>query len=121
MRDMAPNNLPEGDRLRNPETQRKQVTLGWNMGADGKVLGLSLFSGYSANEKRGLSLATVDQEIDVVTGFGLVWGEPDGGTRETTVEPHTQQGVRVVVSPVAYSEIVHPDYAGGWRSAGLAR
>ena len=35
----------------------------------------------------------------------VVWGEPDGGTRKTTVEPHEQNEVRVIVSPVPYSEV----------------
>src|SRR5581483_2789955 len=34
---------------------------------DGNVVGLSLFTGYSANEKRALSLATVDPEIEIGT------------------------------------------------------
>lgn len=88
--------------------------------ADGTVVGLSLFTGYSANEKRCLSLATVDPEIEVGTELRVVWGEPDGGTRKTTVEPHKEKDVRVVVSPVPYSEVVRREYAGGWRSAGVA-
>ena len=35
--------------------------------ADDKVVGLSLFTGYSANEKRALSLATVDPGIEIGT------------------------------------------------------
>ena len=45
-----------------------------------------------------------------------MWGEPDGGTRKTTVQPHRQKEVRVVVSPVPYSEVVRKEYAEGWRS-----
>jgi vanillate/3-O-methylgallate O-demethylase len=89
--------------------------------ADGTVVGLSLFTGYSANEKRALSLATVDPEIEIGTELAVVWGEPDGGTSKTTVEPHKQKEVRVVVSPVPYSEAVRREYPGGWRSAGVAR
>ena len=58
--------------------------------ADGNVVGYSMFTGYSANEKRALSLATVDPEIELGTEVHVVWGEPDGGTRKTTVEPHRQ-------------------------------
>ena len=47
----------------------------------------------------------------------MVWGEPDGGTAKTTVEPHQQLEVRAVVSPVPYSEVVRKDYHGGWRTA----
>ena len=44
--------------------------------ADGNVVGLSMFTGYSANERRGLSLATVDPAIPVGTELRVVWGEP---------------------------------------------
>src|SRR5205085_11815710 len=78
---------------------------------DDNVVGLSLFTGYSANERRALSLATVDPGIEVGTELRVVWGEPDGGSRKTTVQPHRQKEVRVVVSPVPYSEVVRRDYA----------
>ena len=82
----------------------------------GDVVGLSLFTGYSANEKRALSLATVDPEIEIGTELRVVWGEPDGGSRKTTVLPHRQKEVRVIVSPVPYSEVVRTSYAEGWRT-----
>jgi vanillate/3-O-methylgallate O-demethylase len=80
------------------------------------VVGLSLFTGYSANEKRALSLATVDPAIEVGTELRVVWGEPDGGSRKTTVLPHRQKEVRVIVSPVPYSEVARTSYAEGWRT-----
>jgi vanillate/3-O-methylgallate O-demethylase len=80
------------------------------------VVGFSLFTGYSANEKRALSLATVDPGIDFGTEVRVVWGEPDGGSRKTTVQPHRQKEVRAIVSPVPYSEVVRTSYADGWRS-----
>jgi len=88
---------------------------------DGNVVGLSLFTGYSANEKRALSLATVDPEIEIGTELTVLWGEPAGGTRKTTVQPHRQKEVRVIVSPVPYSEVVRKDYAPGWREVGTVR
>jgi len=86
--------------------------------SDGSVVGVSMFSGYSANEKRALSLATIDPRIEVGTELELVWGEPDGGSRKTTVQPHKQINVRVVVSPVPYSAPARLEYAEGWRTAG---
>jgi vanillate/3-O-methylgallate O-demethylase len=50
------------------------------------------------------------------TEVTVVWGEPDGGSRKTTVEPHQQLNVRAIVSPVPYSSAVRQDYPGGWRS-----
>ncbi|MCM3687022.1 vanillate/3-O-methylgallate O-demethylase [Kocuria rosea] len=85
--------------------------------ADGRTVGLSMFTGYSSNERRALSLATVDANVPEGTELKVVWGEPGGGTRKTTVEPHDQLEVRAVVSPVPYSEVARKEYHGGWRTA----
>jgi vanillate/3-O-methylgallate O-demethylase len=82
----------------------------------GNVVGYSMFTGYSANEKRALSLATIDPEIELGTEVHVVWGEPDGGTRKTTVEPHKQISIRAIVSPAPYSETARLEYAEGWRT-----
>jgi vanillate/3-O-methylgallate O-demethylase len=84
--------------------------------ADGAAIGFSMFTGYSANERRVLSLATVDHDVPIGTEVHVVWGEPDGGTRKLTVEPHQQITVRAVVSPAPYAATVRRDYAEGWRS-----
>jgi vanillate/3-O-methylgallate O-demethylase len=85
--------------------------------AGGATVGLSMFTGYSSNEKRALSLATIDHEIPLGTELKVVWGEENGGTKKTTVEPHKQLEVRVVVSPVPYSVTARENYEGGWRTA----
>ncbi|MBO0748083.1 MAG: aminomethyltransferase family protein, partial [Acidimicrobiaceae bacterium] len=86
--------------------------------ADGKVVGKSMFAGYSPNERRALSLGIVDHDVEIGQELRLIWGEPNGGTRKLTVEPHEQYAVRVVVSPVPYSTVVRTSYApGGWRAA----
>lgn len=85
--------------------------------ANGRNVGLSLFTGYSFNEKKALSLGTVDHEIPLGTDLHVVWGEENGGTTKTTVEPHKQLNVRVRVSPVPYSAMAGDTYAGGWRSS----
>jgi vanillate/3-O-methylgallate O-demethylase len=88
---------------------------------DGSLVGLSLFSGYSYNERSMLSLATIDPSIDVGTEVTVVWGEPDGGTQKTTVErPHRQIEIRATVSPVPYSAEAREHYAEGWRTQGKA-
>jgi len=84
---------------------------------DGRLLGLSMFTGYSANEKHALSLATVDPDVEIGMEVTVVWGEPDGGTRKVTVEPHRQKQVRAVVSPVPYAKVARLEYASGWRTA----
>jgi vanillate/3-O-methylgallate O-demethylase len=82
----------------------------------GKVVGLSMFTGYSANERTALSLGVIDPEIKLGTEVKVVWGEPNGGTRKTTVEPHKQIEVRAVVSPTPYSHQAREEYHGGWRT-----
>ena len=85
--------------------------------AGGRTVGLSLFSGYSFNERTALSLATIDHEIPVGTELKVVWGEPDGGSSKTTVERHRQIEIRAVVSPVPYSVVAREQYEGGWRTS----
>jgi vanillate/3-O-methylgallate O-demethylase len=83
----------------------------------GKTVGVSMFAGYSYNERSMLSLGVVDPGIETGTEVTLVWGEEGGGSRKTTVERHRQIEIRAVVSPVPYSKVVRETYAGGWRAA----
>lgn len=83
---------------------------------EGRTVGLSMFTGYSWNEKTALSLATVEPHIRIGDEVSVVWGEEDGGTCKTTVERHRQMAVRAVVSPVPYSKIAREEYEGGWRA-----
>jgi vanillate/3-O-methylgallate O-demethylase len=84
--------------------------------ADGNTVGVSMFTGYSYNEKQALSLATIDHGIPVGTELRVVWGEENGGTGKTTVEPHKQIEVRAVISPVPYSRVARETYQQGWRT-----
>jgi vanillate/3-O-methylgallate O-demethylase len=86
----------------------------------GRTVGLSMFTGYSYNEKQALSLATIRPDIPVGTELKVVWGEENGGTKKTTVEPHRQLEVSVTVSPVPYSRAVRETYQQGWRTHGSA-
>ncbi len=81
-----------------------------------RVAGISMFAGYSYNEKSMLSLGFVDADIKTGDVLTLVWGEPDGGTAKTTVEPHQQCEIRVKVSPVPYSRDARESYADSWRT-----
>ncbi len=81
-----------------------------------KVVGLSMFTGYSHNERCGLSLGVVDQNINVGDVLTLVWGEENGGTGKPTVERHRQCEVRVKVSAVPYSRDAREGYHQGWRT-----
>jgi len=81
-----------------------------------KVAGLSMFTGYSFNERAGLSLGVVDADINIGDTLTLTWGEEGGGTRKPTVERHTQLDVRVKVAPAPYARDAREGYHAGWRS-----
>ena len=83
---------------------------------DGKIVGFSMFAGYSYNERTALSLGVVDPDVEIGEVLTLVWGEDNGGTQKTTVERHSQLDVRVTVAPVPYSREVRESYHDGWRS-----
>src|SRR5690606_775525 len=44
---------------------------------NGKLVGFSMFAGYSFNERQMLSLATVDPDVQIGDVLTLVWGEPE--------------------------------------------
>jgi len=83
----------------------------------GRVVGFSMFTGYSYNERTMLSLGVVDSDIETGAEVNILWGEPGGGTQKTTVERHRQIEIRAVVSPVPYSKVARESYATGWRTA----
>ena len=78
---------------------------------DGEMVGVSTFSGYSANESSMLSLAVVDVEhAEPGTEVTLIWGEEGGGSSKPVVERHVQTEIRATVSPVPYAEVVRASY-----------
>ena len=83
---------------------------------NGKVVGFSMFGGYSFNERTALSLGIVDPDINIGEILTVTWGEENGGTQKSTVERHKQLDVRVKVSPVPYAREVRETYHEGWRS-----
>jgi vanillate/3-O-methylgallate O-demethylase len=84
---------------------------------NGAHVGFSMWTGYSENERAALSLATIDSDIEIGTEVRVIWGEPDGGSRKATVEPHRQLEVRAIVSPAPYSVVARSEYKTGWRTA----
>jgi vanillate/3-O-methylgallate O-demethylase len=87
---------------------------------DGKMVGLSMFAGYSYSERSYLSLAVVNPDIKLGTEVRLLWGEEGGGSRKTTVERHRQLEIRAIVSPAPYSQMARTSYAEGWRTKAAA-
>jgi vanillate/3-O-methylgallate O-demethylase len=87
----------------------------------GKVVGASMFSGYTWNERKMLSLGFVEEEFAKPgTELTLVWGEENGGTRKTTVERHKQTEIKVVVGPTPYGKQARENYYGTWRKTAAA-
>jgi vanillate/3-O-methylgallate O-demethylase len=78
---------------------------------DGKMVGVSTFSGYSSNESSMLSLAMVDlEQSEPGTEVTLVWGEEGGGSAKPVVERHVQTELRATVAPAPYAEVVRTSY-----------
>jgi vanillate/3-O-methylgallate O-demethylase len=78
---------------------------------DGKMIGVSTFSGYSSNESSMLSLAMIDAEqSEPGTDVTVVWGEEGGGSAKPVVERHVQTEIRATVGPAPYAEVVRTSY-----------
>jgi vanillate/3-O-methylgallate O-demethylase len=83
------------------------------------AVGVSTFSGYSYNERSMLSLAIVDDDVELGNEVTLVWGEEGGGSAKPVVERHAQAEIRAIVSPCPYGEVARTTYAEGWRTASV--
>jgi len=78
---------------------------------DGKIVGISTWCGYSANEGKMLTLAMLDAEhSEPGTEVTFVWGEQGGGSSKPTVERHVQTEIRATVAPVPYVKTARTDY-----------
>lgn len=83
----------------------------------GSHVGFSMWTGYSENERRALSLGVVGPKVEMGSDVRIIWGEPGGGTRKATVERHKQMAVRAKVCPAPYATGARGQYKEGWRSA----
>jgi glycine cleavage system aminomethyltransferase T len=76
-----------------------------------ELVGVSTFSGYSANESSMLSLGYIDVEhSEPGTEVVFVWGEEGGGSQKPVVERHVQTEIRATVGPAPYAEVVRTSY-----------
>ncbi len=84
---------------------------------DGKMVGMSMFNGYSYNERCMLSLGVVDAERarvgDVLTLKLGRTGRPPARPRPNA---HKQAEIRVRVSPTPYAPEARENYADSWRT-----
>ena len=84
---------------------------------DGQTVGISMFAGFSWNERAVLSLGVVAQGVQVGDILTLLWGEPEP-TGKTSTEPHRQVPIRVRVAPTPYAAEARTTYADSWRTKG---
>ncbi len=78
--------------------------------ADGRIVGVSTWTGYSANERAMLSLGAVEPEFaEPGTELVLVWGE-DRPTAKVQVEEHVPVRIRVTVQPAPLTEEARTSY-----------
>jgi glycine cleavage system aminomethyltransferase T len=78
---------------------------------DGRVVGLAMYTGYSANEGAMLSLSVIDAaQSKPGTEVTLVWGESGGGTSKPTVERHHQMEIRATVGPAPFADKARTAY-----------
>jgi glycine cleavage system aminomethyltransferase T len=78
---------------------------------DGKIVGLSTYTGYTYNERAMLSLGVVDVAFsEPGTQVTVVWGEERRGSAKPTVERHTQAEIRATVAAVPYAEVARVAY-----------
>jgi glycine cleavage system aminomethyltransferase T len=78
---------------------------------DGETVGLSTWIGFSASERKMLTLAVLDAEhAEPGNEVTFVWGEEHGGSSKPTVERHVQTEIRATVCPVPYVETARTSY-----------
>jgi vanillate/3-O-methylgallate O-demethylase len=72
---------------------------------EGKPVGVSQWSAYTANGGHVISHALIDlAHATPGTEVTLLWGEPD--SKRSTVDPHTVREIRATVTPAPYFEKV---------------
>ncbi|MBL6773527.1 MAG: aminomethyl transferase family protein [Alphaproteobacteria bacterium] len=79
-----------------------------------QMVGMSMFNGYSYNERCLLSLGVVAADIQVGDKLVLRWGEPDDTGKKST-ERHEMADIRVRVSPTPYAREARENYSDSWR------
>ena len=77
---------------------------------DSALVGLSTWTGYSANERAILSLAVIDENLaEPGTEVVVVWGE-DTASSKVQVEDHVQVKIRATVQPAPLAERARTTY-----------
>lgn len=78
---------------------------------DGRLVGISTYPIYSANERAWLSVSLVEPELaEPGTMLEIVWGEPGGGTAKPSVHRHRQVRIDAEVQPWPIHEASRTGY-----------
>jgi glycine cleavage system aminomethyltransferase T len=78
---------------------------------DGKIVGISTYTGYTYNERAMVSLAMLDLDHTTPgTEVTVVWGEEGRGSSKPTVERHSQTKIRATVAPAPISDVARSAY-----------
>ena len=80
-----------------------------------KMVGISMFNGFSYNARCFLSLGVVAPQIKVGDVLTMKWGEPER-TGKTSTEAHKQTDIKVRVSETPYAKDARENYADSWRT-----
>jgi vanillate/3-O-methylgallate O-demethylase len=75
----------------------------------GGLVGLSQIVATTLNAKRLISLASVDQRLEIGSEVEIVWGEEPGVYGNVRVEPHVQTRVRATVCTAPYSKVAREE------------
>lgn len=77
---------------------------------DGRDVGNSAYTAYTANERSILSIALVDDSVSIGDEVVIDWGEAGGGYDTNIVARTETVGIRATVSPAPYARITREIY-----------
>lgn len=77
---------------------------------DGREVGNSAYTAYTANERSILSIALVDDSVQVGDEVVIGWGEAGGGYGTHIVPATDIAEIRAIVSPAPYARVAREDY-----------
>ena len=77
---------------------------------DGRGVGNSAYTAYSANERSLLSLALVDDTVRIGDEVVIGWGEAGGGYGSAVTPATDIVPIRATVSPAPFAQVAREDY-----------
>jgi vanillate/3-O-methylgallate O-demethylase len=77
---------------------------------DGREVGNSAYTAYTANERSILSIALVDESVRIGDEVVIGWGEGGGGYGDALVPSTDVVQIRAIVSPAPYARVAREGY-----------